>query len=270
MLSDYEQAAFRQQGLHLHLLSGNNLAKWCRHSIRLNAIGIVPPNSLQSALDRALEPEVTALVFLDLDETLTATNFAPEEFFDMMLRGDAEVDDSHVQEYMQNRVPRKLRRRMRQFLSALNSMPHVRWFILTDNVYSMALCTLKLALNMEIAPGTIIDREMRTEVIAGNKFSLDKAQLIKSFVVSRAEHGLSPPKVVFADNWAHHRTNVAAAFNTNLLEVATGPSDEENETAFYLRSTPLLVCCDDLETGLTRNHVNAILRFLVSSQNDTQ
>jgi len=149
---------------NLDSLRGEALQTWCTHSMRLDLIGLPQQNSISISLERALRPNLRAIVFLDMDETLTAANVPPDEYFEEILDESEESSDAHVAEYMKERVPQPLKKRVSALIKALEKSKDIEWFILTDNIYPMTKCTMKLAFGFETRPGTIIDRTIRTHV----------------------------------------------------------------------------------------------------------
>lgn len=245
---------------------------WCTHSMRLNLIGLPQPDSIDISLKRALRPNLRAIVFLDMDETLTAANVAPDDYFDEMLDEDEEISDEHVNEYMRERVPKPLKKRVSALIRALEKDKDIEWFILTDNIFPMTRCTMKLAFGIETKPGTIIDRTVRQLIDAhGRPSFISKSDLIETFIETRQNEGLPPVRVVFADNDPVHRAEVTETlrFDTTADRAAVKEALQTLRAAQKrlldtekLQKTESFVCCADLKTGLEKNHIEKIVNFL--------
>lgn len=228
-----------QEEPHLGALHGEALHNWCTHAIRLGTLGLRrDTDDLERVKARIMRPGIRNAVFLDLDETLTATNIGPSEHF---ATNDRTV--KQVEYYMRARVPDALRARVKIFLDALTARDDTEWFILTDNIYSMTRCTMRLAFDLDTPPGTILDRTVRA--VPGALYT-PKNQTIAELLALRDAAGLPQVRVVFADNMQAHRHGV-----DHLL--ASFGHDARH------------ICCSDLTDGLSDANVVQMLDYVSSN-----
>ncbi len=209
---------------------GKDLVDWCHHLYIVQGMGLGGYTEKRSIIDaRILNRDLRYLVFLDLDETLTATN-------DFII--DEPYGKKEVESYMQGRVPAGLRTAVLIFLQKMAERKDIAVFILTDNIYEQAKCTLKLAYQIDSKPGSIIDRHVRAKYYNG----MQKAEFIEYAMELRKENDLPPIKVLFADNDLGHRTAV--------------------DLKAFLNEWRAFVCCPGLEHGLSRKDIIKMADFL--------
>lgn len=212
---------------------GPALAAWCRHIYLMREIGLgewTEDSRIVNA--RVTDSDIRYLLFIDLDETLTAENEPAKAFPSMS-------DEKIVDQYMAKRVPLEMRPRISALFATLAKRRDVAWFILTDNIFAAAKCTLKLAYNIDAPSGTIIDRDLRINKYEG---APKEAFIAWCIAMRRREHA-PEARIAFIDNDVGHRNNVRNA----LAHVGTVDS---------------LVCCDTLVTGLSEEHLQEVYRFL--------
>lgn len=213
--------------VNLQSMQGEELASWCKHLYIMNEVGLGEWTDDKSIVEsRIASPTAKYLVFFDLDETLTTTNDGPNK--------TNASSDQLMQEYFSNRVEQDLKDRVAKLFQRIKKRDDIVWFILTDNIYASTKCTLKLAHDIDVPLGSIIDRVFR----AKHYNSMTKAEFLK--YVAEKRDGI---KILFVDNDLNHQQTATEVFSK-------------------IAKLESLVCCQNLVTGLTDEHVEQINRFL--------
>lgn len=227
----------------LRNLTGDAARAWCMHAYRLKELGLPPSvDDIRMIWARVLSADAKFLVFFDMDETITKSNYPPSD----AEHGVKEPrGDEQVIEYITRRVPLDLQGRMKHFFDAISKRSDIEFFMLTDNQYWPTKCTVKLAFDFDLPPGTIIDRTIRQkkDAVGSTAEYESKGEFIERCLQARNCLRLPPTRVLFADNLKEHRDAVSKALKD-------------------LQYWEKFVCCNNLVTGFDDQHMIEIRKFL--------